>query len=84
MILAANIGLRMKAARKLHGLTQREVGERCGIAESTIRQYEHGRLNPKIETVQKIANAFGVDFFVLCPACDNCPLRQKGSDDGRI
>lgn len=43
--------------RKAAGLTQKELGARSGIAEPTIRKYESNRLNPKIETLYKIAKA---------------------------
>ena len=35
------------------------------LAEPTIRRYELGKLNPKIETVKKIADALGVDMNAL-------------------
>ncbi len=56
---------RLKAIRKEKKLTQKEVASRCGIAEPTIRKYESGKLNPKWETVQKIAKALEVDSAVL-------------------
>lgn len=51
--------------RKKKNLTQKELGLLCGIAESTIRRYELGKLNPKYETMQKIAAALGVDVQEL-------------------
>ena len=42
------------------GLTQKKLGELCGIADSNIRKYESGNQNPKIETLQKIADALGI------------------------
>ena len=30
------------------GLTQKKLGELCGIADSNIRKYESGNQNPKI------------------------------------
>lgn len=35
----------------------KKLGELCGIAESNIRKYENEKQNPKIETLEKIANA---------------------------
>lgn len=49
--------------RKYHtekGLTQKKLGELCGIADSNIRKYESGNQNPKIETLQKIADALDI------------------------
>ena len=54
------IGEKIREYRIKAGLTQKSLGESCGIAEPTIRKYELGILNPKIETVKKIASALGV------------------------
>lgn len=56
---------RIREARLQAGLTQREVSERTGIAEPTLRSYEAGRLNPKYETIQKIADALGTPVLKL-------------------
>ncbi len=56
MTVAENI----KRIRKEKGLTQKQLGERCGMSESTLRQYEIGYRNPKLETIQKIAAALHV------------------------
>ena len=42
------------------GLTQKKLGELCDIADSNIRKYESGNQNPKIETLQKIADALDI------------------------
>ena len=55
----------IRKIRKEKGLTQRELGELCGMADSAIRRYESGRANPKIETLQKIANALNVPIYEL-------------------
>lgn len=54
------IGDKIKELRLRNGLTQKSLGEKCGIAEPTIRKYELGKLNPKVETVKKIADALNV------------------------
>lgn len=54
-------GERIRQLRKEAGLTQKQLGEKCGIAEPTIRKYELGKLKPKIETLIKIANALNVN-----------------------
>lgn len=55
----------IKRIRKEKGLTQKQLGERCGIADSNIRKYESGTQNPKIETLDKIAQALEVPIFHL-------------------
>lgn len=66
------IGERIRAARELRKLTQREVGERSGIAEPTIRRYELGKLNPKYETLQRIAEALDVSVSYLTQVDVDC------------
>ena len=61
------IGDRIRAARVAAGLTQKQLGERAGIAEPTIRRYELGKLNPKSSTVEKIANALEIPTSNLYP-----------------
>lgn len=59
------VGDRIRKIRLEKGLTQREVSARCHIAEPTIRKYESGRLNPKFETMNKIASALEVPVTAL-------------------
>lgn len=62
-----NAGALIKNARKAKDLTQKQLGELAGIAEPTIRRYELGKLNPKYETLQRIAAALGVPVQQLIP-----------------
>lgn len=55
----------IREARKKAGFTQKQLGELCGIAEPTIRRYELNKLNPKRETLQKIAKPLGVHWYEL-------------------
>lgn len=56
---------KIRAVRLEKGLTQKQLGEKCGMSESTLRQYEIGYRNPKIETIKKIANALAVPYTLL-------------------
>ncbi len=58
-------GTKIKEFRKKNGLTQKQLGDLCGLADSAIRRYENGNANPKIETLQKIANALNVHISDL-------------------
>ena len=55
----------IRQARMSAGLTQKELGNRAGIAEPTIGRYELGKLNPKPATLKKIAAALGVEWYEL-------------------
>ena len=50
-------GEKIKIARKKAGLTQRELGEKLGVSQSAVGQFERDRSNPKLETLEKIASA---------------------------
>lgn len=51
---------RIKTCRKKAGFTQKQLAEKCGMAEITIRQYESGKRQPRIEQLRRIAAALGV------------------------
>lgn len=61
------VGENIKRIRNEKGLTQKQLGELCGINEVQIRRYELGgkNANPKIETIQKIADALKVDWKIF-------------------
>lgn len=59
------IGERICAIRIRKGLSQQELGERCHIAEQTIRKYESGALNLEFEAMDKIASALEVPVQAL-------------------
>ena len=61
MTVAENI----KRIRKEKNLTQKQLGEKCGMSESTLRQYEIGYRNPKLETIVRIAAALEISVFEL-------------------
>lgn len=58
-------GKNIRYLRLKNGLTQKQLGEKCGMADSAIRRYELEKANPKIETLQKIANALNVSIADL-------------------
>ena len=54
------IGENIKKARLAAGLTQKELADKCGIADSAVRKYESGRVVPKLPMIKKIADALNV------------------------
>lgn len=50
----------IKETRKAKGLTQKELGEKLGISESTFNRYENGTANLSLETIEKVAHVLGV------------------------
>lgn len=62
-----NFGENIKKIRKERGLTQKQLGEKLGISQAAIGQFESNKANPKMETIQKIANALNVSLNDLIP-----------------
>ncbi len=50
----------IKVYRLKAGLTQMQLAERCGIAQTEISRYEHGVHAPSAITLQKLGDALGV------------------------
>ena len=46
-------------ARTSSGLTQEELSRKSGINQANISKLEHGKANPSISTLQKLANGLG-------------------------
>lgn len=47
-------------ARKATGLTQKQLSEKTGIAQSDISKLESGNANPSLKTLQRLANGLGM------------------------
>ncbi len=59
-------GENIKRIRIKRNMTQKELGEKLGgISQQQIGQWETGKVNPKIETIQKIAHALNVDWNIF-------------------
>lgn len=59
------IGESIREARLKKGWTQKQLGDKCNMADSAIRRYESDRGNPTIETLKRIATALEVDPYSL-------------------
>ena len=49
-------------ARKSAGLTQKQLSERTGIAQSDISKLEGGNANPSLKTLRRLANGMGMQL----------------------
>lgn len=54
------IGEAIRSYRNKKKMSQKKLGDLCGIADSAIRKYESGKVTPKFETIKKIAAALEV------------------------
>ena len=51
-------------ARKVSGLTQKELSERTGIAQADISRFENGTGNPSLRTLKRLAEGLGMSLKV--------------------
>ena len=56
------LGKRIKELRKEQGLTQQELGEKIHVTKVSICCYENGTRNPSLQTLQDLADYFGVEL----------------------
>lgn len=63
--------LRLSKLRKDSGLTQNELSKKIGISRATYAQYEIGRREPDIDTIQRLADFFSVSIDYIIGRVDN-------------
>ena len=56
---------RLKELRQKNNLTLKESGQKIGMANNTLSQYETGKREPKLETWQALADFFNVSVPYL-------------------
>lgn len=60
-----NFGDRLQKLRKSKRLTQEELGEKVGLARTTIASIENGRQAPTISMLQTLRDEFRVSYEYL-------------------
>jgi transcriptional regulator with XRE-family HTH domain len=63
--------------RGISGLTQAELARRSGMQSSVLSAYEHGRRQPSISALARIARAAGLELE-LVPAADRSADEHAG------
>lgn len=58
-------GEKIREIRKKKGLSQRQLGEKMGVKQQTVAQYEKAIEQPKLLTVRKLAEALDVPLSDL-------------------
>ena len=59
------VGENIRRIRQERCLTLKQLGDMVGVSEAYIRAYETGRRNPKIKSLEAIAQALAVNVEVL-------------------
>lgn len=60
------------AARMAAGMTQAQLAEAIGVKPQQIGNWERGIRNPKLDALQKMADALGCDLSDLMKLSCNC------------
>lgn len=82
---AFDVGLRIIQWRKLWSMSQRELARRADVTNGALSQIEQGKTSPSLQTLQKIASAFGVTLEVFLFGKQYRPLSTvKEKDTTRI
>lgn len=64
----AELGARLKAARKAAGMTQHEVTASLGLGAGVLTAYENGKSGVSDERLVQLATLYGVEPVDLSPA----------------
>lgn len=65
MITELELGHRIRNLRKKKGLSQLDFGADVGTTQSTVAWWESGKGYPKLESIGRMAEAFGVPVSAL-------------------
>lgn len=52
------------ALREQHGWSQRELADRAGMKQPQLARLETGQVEPRLDTLQRLAKAMGCDLQV--------------------
>ena len=72
-------GQRLQNLRNKFGFTRAQLGEKCGVAQSTIVNYEKGARIPFADTATKMAATFGMTVEELL-GVENSNIEMKKAE----
>lgn len=73
------LGLRLRKAREMAGLSQLEAAKKLGISNGTLSGYERDYRDPDTRTLEKIANLYEVSVDWLLGLSDDPAPRSHSS-----
>ena len=65
MDVTEKLGKRVKKMRKSVKITQQKLAEKVGLSDKYIGAIERGERSPSVKTLDKIANALGIELLEL-------------------
>ena len=77
--LLLSLGNKINTLRKAHGLTQQQLAEKIGMSTSAVNRIECGQRQPRLVTIQRLADCFNVDpnFLYDFKAPSSAPSRTR-------
>ena len=60
-----NVGIILKNMRTKAKISQKEMGKRLSLSDTTISSYERGNSQPDFETIIKFAKICGFQFQIV-------------------
>jgi DNA-binding XRE family transcriptional regulator len=63
--LASRVSARIRSERTQRGWSQADLAARTGIAKPNVARLESGRHSPSLETLERVADAFGIPVAAL-------------------
>lgn len=77
--MGTGIGERIRERREARGWTQVRLAQETGIPRATLANYESGRREPDLETIQRLAQALGTSMsYLVGETEDPSPPPQVG------
>jgi transcriptional regulator with XRE-family HTH domain len=79
----AYVGARIRMRRVASGISQTELGEKCGVTFQQVQKYEKGTNRVSVSRLQAIAEALGVStefFYIGAPGASGARAADDGTD----
>ena len=70
----------LRALRKKEHLTQEELATALDLSPSAIGMYERSQREPNFETLEKLADYFGVSVSVLVSGFEKAPVGEAEAE----
>ena len=71
--------LRIKELMEVKGITSASIAEKVGIHKVSVSNIINGKINPSTETLDKVANALGVQVWELLVSKEEVMEQDKNA-----
>lgn len=81
MTAAMQFGEELRAARRQRYRFIKHASIALDIHHTQISQYEHGTRLPKLRTLKRICDVYGINLYALLPLWARAKLERLGDND---